>query len=100
MRAIGLLHAFLSGGRQEGSAVPTKSPGSAATATRPEAPAQDEPLPGAKPPEQEGNAFDLWLRRNLRQAFDAVVAEPIPNELLRLIEEDQDERDRITQRRV
>jgi hypothetical protein len=33
-------------------------------------------------------AFDIWLRRGLHQMFDDVAREPIPPELLRLIEED------------
>ena len=43
--------------------------------------------------EQEGQevdqAFDVWLRRGLHQLYDTVAREPIPEELLRLIEEDQ-----------
>jgi len=43
--------------------------------------------------EQEGKevdqAFDVWLRRGLHQLYDTVAREPIPDELLRLIEEDQ-----------
>ena len=43
--------------------------------------------------EQEGKevdqAFDVWLRRGLHQLYDTVAREPIPEELLRLIEEDQ-----------
>lgn len=31
-------------------------------------------------------AFDLWLNRGLHQLFDGVAKEPIPPELLRLIE--------------
>jgi Protein of unknown function (DUF2934) len=31
-------------------------------------------------------SFDLWLRRGLRRLHSAVLAEPIPLELLRLIE--------------
>lgn len=34
-------------------------------------------------------AFDIWLRRGLHQIFDDVAREPIPPELLRLIEEDR-----------
>ncbi len=33
--------------------------------------------------------FDLWLTRGLHQMFDAVANEPIPSELLKLIEEDK-----------
>jgi hypothetical protein len=34
-------------------------------------------------------AFDLWLQRSLHQLFDQVAKEPIPEELLRLIEQDR-----------
>ena len=37
------------------------------------------------------NPFDLWLKRGLHQLFDDVANEPIPDELLRLIEEDRDD---------
>ena len=33
-------------------------------------------------------AFDQWLTRGLHQMFDAVANEPIPDELLKLIEDD------------
>lgn len=46
--------------------------------------------------EQEGeavdNAFDLWLRRGLHQLYDTVAKEPIPEELLRMIEEDREKK--------
>jgi hypothetical protein len=32
-------------------------------------------------------AFNLWLQRGLHDLFDDVAKEPIPEELLRLIEE-------------
>ncbi len=38
-----------------------------------------------KPP----TAFDLWLRRGLHQMYGEVASEPIPDELLKLIEEDR-----------
>lgn len=34
-------------------------------------------------------AFDVWLRRGLHAMFDEVAREPIPEELLRLIEADR-----------
>jgi len=47
--------------------------------------------------EQEGeavdSAFDLWLRRGLHQLYDTVAKEPIPEALLRMIEEDRDKKD-------
>jgi hypothetical protein len=33
------------------------------------------------------SAFDLWLRRGLHQLYDEVANEPIPPEILRLIED-------------
>lgn len=35
------------------------------------------------------SAFDVWLNRGLHQMFDDVVREPIPEELLKLIEDDR-----------
>jgi len=34
-------------------------------------------------------AFDTWLQRGLHDLYDGVANEPIPEELLRIIEEDQ-----------
>lgn len=36
-------------------------------------------------------AFDLWLKRGLHKLFDDVANEPIPEELLKLIEEDRND---------
>jgi len=47
----------------------------------------------------ERDAFDLWLRESLRRAFDQVTAEPVPEDLLRLIEEDRAERERLRRKR-
>ena len=49
---------------------------------------------------KEGDAFDLWLRRSLRETFDAIAAEPIPEDLLRLIDEDRGERERVRRGRA
>jgi hypothetical protein len=47
-------------------------------------------VPVAKPrTDKTDSAFDLWLERGLHQLFDDVAQEPIPEELLRLIEESQ-----------
>ncbi|MBR0662617.1 hypothetical protein GWK15_22535 [Roseomonas oryzicola] len=35
-------------------------------------------------------AFDIWLRRGLRTMYDEVAREPIPDDLLRLIEADRE----------
>ena len=34
-------------------------------------------------------AFDIWLHRGLHEMFDEVAREPIPEELIRLIEADR-----------
>lgn len=34
-------------------------------------------------------AFDIWLNRGLHQIYDDVVREPIPESLLKLIEDDK-----------
>ena len=48
----------------------------------------------------EEDAFDLWLRQSLHEAFDPAVAEPIPEDILRLIEEDRAERERLRSNRT
>jgi hypothetical protein len=35
-------------------------------------------------------AFDVWLQRGLHQLSDDVTREPIPDELLKLIQEDRE----------
>jgi len=58
---------------------------------------EDPPAPpgasgGAKPAAPGETVFDLWLNRSLHQLYDGVAAEPIPAELLKLIESDRDRR--------
>ncbi len=40
----------------------------------------------------EAEAFDIWLQRGLHQLYDSVAKEPIPDELLNLIEQDRIDR--------
>jgi hypothetical protein len=42
---------------------------------------------GALP--KPASAFDVWLERGLHTLFDSVANEPIPPELLQLIEDDR-----------
>ncbi|MGI4946165.1 MAG: NepR family anti-sigma factor [Janthinobacterium lividum] len=51
----------------------------------------DDKLPASRrrPASPAEPAFDAWLKRGLHQMFDDVASEPIPEELLRLIEEDR-----------
>ena len=37
-------------------------------------------------------AFDIWLQRGLHQLYDSVAKEPIPDDLLKLIEQDRSDR--------
>ncbi len=45
------------------------------------------------PPDKQSrptdSAFDVWLNRGLHKMFDDVAKEPVPEELLKLIEEDR-----------
>ncbi|GBQ91551.1 hypothetical protein AA0535_2331 [Asaia krungthepensis NRIC 0535] len=50
----------------------------------------EKPRQTMSPGEAE-NPFDIWLKRGLHQLFDDVANEPIPEELLRLIEDDRSE---------
>lgn len=47
------------------------------------------PAPAARKPRKPEAAFDVWLQRGLHQMFDSVASEPIPEELLKLIDEDR-----------
>lgn len=35
------------------------------------------------------NAFDLWLKRGLHALYDDIANEPVPEDLLKLIEDDR-----------
>jgi hypothetical protein len=49
-----------------------------------------QPLPGtAKKGRKPAAPFDLWLQKGLHQLYDKVASEPIPDDLLKLIEEDR-----------
>ncbi len=51
---------------------------------------KNKPVPVRAPDERAvDGAFDLWLQRGLHQLYDDVANEPIPDELLRLIEDDR-----------
>ncbi|WP_419731244.1 NepR family anti-sigma factor [Lichenicola sp.] len=57
-------------------------------------PANDEPPTGRshsqpKKKRKSDNAFDQWLQRGLHQMFDDVANEPVPDDLLKLIEDDR-----------
>lgn len=46
------------------------------------------PVEPPREPKAEA-AFDVWLQRGLHDLFDEVAQEPIPEDLLRLIEGDR-----------
>ena len=58
-------------------------------AQRKDRPTPIKPRETRKAGEQPEAAFDLWLNRGLHQLFDDVAREPIPEDLLRIIEEDR-----------
>ena len=59
----------VSGGDQPGIGLPTKA--------------------GVQDKKPKMDPFDLWLQRGLHQLYDDVAKEPVPDDLLRLIEEDR-----------
>ena len=82
------------------SAVPKRSTGAGSADTTNSTPSTGDSRPDAFWTEERTDPFDLWLRRSLRETFDAIAGEPIPEDLLRLIEEDRAERERLRQRRA
>lgn len=42
-----------------------------------------------RPDGEKAEAFDIWLQRGLHQLYDSVAKEPVPDELLKLIEQDR-----------
>ena len=44
---------------------------------------------GGPPTAPPDAAFDTWLQRGLHAMYDDIAREPIPDELLRLIEQDR-----------
>ncbi len=54
---------------------------------RPVMSAEQDPPAGPVAPEDK--AFELWLRQGLQRLHGAILEEPLPPELLRLIEEDR-----------
>ena len=57
----------------------------------PTAPPETPPPSAALPKRHRKSeaAFDVWLQRGLHEIFDKVASEPVPEELLKLIEEDR-----------
>ena len=49
----------------------------------------NQPKPRKPPRPDKPEAFDLWLKRGLHQIYDDVANEPVPDELLKLIEDDR-----------
>lgn len=52
---------------------------------------KDKPVPAPQPKASRPSeaAFDVWLRRGLHELFDEVAREPLPEELLKLLEDDR-----------
>jgi hypothetical protein len=81
------------------SAVPKRPAGPGCGDEIGPAPTAGAPQPDDFSVERKPHPFELWLRRGLHQAFDAIAGEPVPEDLLRLIEEDRAEREWIRQQR-
>ena len=45
------------------------------------------PAPPPPPKRPADKAFDMWVQRGLHKIFDDVAREPIPEDLLKLIQE-------------
>ncbi len=52
-------------------------------------PPAERSQPSPKKKRKVDSAFDLWLQRGLHKMFDDVASEPIPPDLLKLIEDDR-----------
>lgn len=52
-------------------------------------PRAERSQPTPKKKRKADSAFDLWLQRGLHKMFDDVANEPVPDDLLRLIEDDR-----------
>ncbi len=51
---------------------------------------KDPPAPGAgRKPKKTDAAFDIWLQKGLHQLYDDVASEPVPENILKLIEGDR-----------
>jgi hypothetical protein len=68
--------------------MPTRPTGLAAAATASKSSMKNGTQPESGSAER-GDAFDIWLKRRLQQTYGAIAAEPIPEELRRLLEEDR-----------
>lgn len=55
---------------------------------------EPDPRTAPEPEAPEARAFELWLRHSLQRLHGAVLEEPLPAELLRIIEDDRARRDR------
>jgi hypothetical protein len=52
------------------------------------------PSRGARSGQGPAEAFDIWLQQGLHKLYDSIAKEPIPDELLKLIEQDLSEREK------
>ncbi|MCC6471033.1 MAG: hypothetical protein IT563_22140 [Alphaproteobacteria bacterium] len=65
---------------------PTDRPADSARKAAGGAQARQAPKP-ARRADKTSTAFDLWLKRELRDMFSDVAHEPVPDELLQLIDD-------------
>ena len=69
---------------------PAASPLPARTMSKPKSGSADDPSAPRVKRSEKGptEAFDVWLQQGLHKLYDSVAKEPVPDELLELIEQD------------
>ena len=50
----------------------------------------DKPTPRTGKSRPTDSAFDIWLNRGLHELFDDIMKEPVPPELLKIVQDDKE----------
>jgi hypothetical protein len=53
----------------------------------------DDPARDKKVKAPDDRPFDMWLQKQLHAMYDEIAAEPLPNDLVSLIERDAEKKD-------
>jgi hypothetical protein len=59
----------------------------------------DEPVRNNKVKAPAERPFDLWLQKQLHAMYDEIAAEPLPNDLVKLIERDAEAKAKRSRKR-
>jgi len=76
------------------SSLPARTMSKAKSGGGDDASAPSRPSQVARSGQGPAEAFDIWLQQGLHKLYDSVAKEPVPDELLKLIEQDLAERER------